>query len=387
MAIDDGSVIEYEPNAWVEVDSAALTANAAALRAYVAARTPASQVIAVVKADGYGHGGARAAKAFQNAGISRFAVTSIDEAIALAAGGIDPRQSPVLVFAPVVTPAQAQMAARMSLEPTVCDAHHIRLLITAANEAQVTIGVHLKVDTGMGRLGETPNHAAALAATIQATDRLKLAGVYTHFPNAGAKDVVHTRSALSAFTHWCDTLNADGIETGIRHAANSAAALRLPESHLDAVRLGTVLYGQYPSSAVPKVSGLTDKTWQAKARVVFVHDLLAGSKVGYGSEVTLRKPARVAVIAIGYADGFTLAPASVYSGKRGVEALIAGAIGRSRPRVYLHGSPAMVLGRVAMQMIVVDVTHLGDKVVEGDIADVPMRRLAASARLPRVDAH
>ncbi|HEY3332978.1 MAG TPA: alanine racemase [Capsulimonadaceae bacterium] len=376
---------QFEPNAWIEIDSDALTSNAIALREFVTGSASSPELIAVVKADGYGHGAVTAAKAFTAGGVGRFAVTTLDEAAALVRGGIDPAVTPILVFAPIVTPSQANAAALLGVEPTICDPHHVRLLVAAAETTGRVVNVHLKVDTGMGRLGDPPIDACRTARLIAATPALKLVGTYTHFANASDTDLASTRAALARFTGCCDALSADGISPGLRHAANSAATLRLPEARLDAVRLGTVLYGQYPSAAVPKVPNLNANTWQAKARVVFVHNLPAGATVGYGSEVTLRKPTRVAVIAIGYADGYEMSPNSMFKGQRGVNSLVKQALGNNVPRVYLHDTAAPVLGRVAMQMIVVDVTALGDKVKEGDIANVPMRRLAASAHLPRVE--
>ena len=372
---------ECEANAWVEVDLDALAGNARALSAVLVDGT---EIIAVVKADAYGHGAVAAAKAFRSAGIRRFAVTSLDEARALANGGIDPRETPVMIFAPVVTIEQATMLVAGRFESTVCDAHHAQLLIAASEELDAIAKVHLKVDTGMGRLGEPLSSALAVATLVAASDRLELAGTYTHFPKASDNNLGPTKEALAKFVAFCQTLKAAGIDPGIRHAANSAAALRLPEARLDVVRLGTVLYGQYPADTVPKVPGLVALTWKARARVVFVHDLAAGATVGYGSEGRVTKATRAAVIAVGFADGFAMSPNSVYSGKRGVAALLKQAFGRDAPFVYLHGSRVPVLGRVAMQMIVVDVSSLGGKVAEGDVADIPMRRLAASARLPRV---
>jgi alanine racemase len=376
--------IAAEPNAWIDVDLAALTANAQLLTAHLAGDGNGPQVMAVVKADGYGHGAPQAAKAFTAGGIRRFAVTTLDEALTLVNGGVDPRETPILVFAPLVTAAQAELAATLGLEITLCDTHHIHLAYDAAIATENTVAVHLKVDTGMGRLGESTGVADGIARLIAACDRLSLVGTYTHFANATEDSPIATRRQLSAFNSFCETLLGDGISPGLRHAANSASALRFPESRLDMVRLGTVLYGQYPSSAVPRIEGLNAKTWQARARVVFVRKLPTGAHVGYGSETTVKHPTRTAVVAVGFADGFAVAPMSLYQGKRGVEALVKRAIGRDAPHVYVNGQIAPVLGRVAMQMIVVDTTDVTGEVHEGDVVDVPMRRITSSARLARV---
>lgn len=373
-----------EPNAWVNVYTDALSANASLLKRVLQDSPSRPELIAVVKADGYGHGAARAAMAFRAAGIGRFAVTTLDEAAALVSGGIDPSQTPVLVFAPVVTESQAALLCHLRLEATVCDANHARLLIRAAEDAGGSVRVHLKIDTGMSRLGEEPAAAIAIARLIAASDRLHLAGTYTHFARASEAALAPTNAQLSSLVSFCDSLRREGIHPGLRHAANSAAAIRLPDARLDAVRLGTILYGQYPSSHVPHIDGLETRTWAAKARVVFVHDLRPGASVGYGAEVSVRKPTRAAVIAVGYADGFGLAPASLFTGRRGLQSLVKQALGKDSPYVIIHGERAPVLGRIAMQMAVVDVSASPKPVKTGDIAEIPMRRLAASARLPRV---
>jgi len=382
--MDNISAVAAEPNAWVDVNLAALKSNASLLLGKLAATYPAPELIAVVKADGYGHGAVEAATSFRSAGVGRFSVTSLDEASALVAGGIDPAQTPVLVFAPVVTKAQAWHLCDLGLEATVCDANHVRLLAAAASQMGRTLRVHLKVDTGMARLGETPKHALGVARLIEASQGVALAGTYTHFATAADADLAGTRAQLDRLMDLYDSMQREGISPGLRHAANSAAALRLPESRLDAVRLGTVLYGQLPSKFVPQVEGLDSQTWSARARVVFVRDLPAGASIGYGAEETLRKRTRVASLAVGFADGFGMTPSSLLQGRRGLGILLRHLLGNDRPFVLLQGQRVPVLGRIAMQIIVVDVSECPNPVQSGDIAEIPMRRLAASSRLPRL---
>ena len=382
--MDNISAGAAEPNVWVDVNLAALKSNASLLLRQLAASDPAPELIAVVKADGYGHGAVAAATAFRSVGVRRFAVTSLDEASALVAGGIDPARTPVLVFAPVVTKSQAWHLCDLGLEATVCDANHVRLLAAASGQMGRTLRVHLKVDTGMARLGESPKHALGVARLIEASEGVVLAGTYTHFATAADADLAGTRTQLDRLMDLYEAMRREGISPGLRHAANSAASLRLPESHLDAVRLGTVLYGQSPSKFVPHVDGLDPQTWSVKARVIFVRDLPTGATIGYGAEETLRKRTRAASLAIGFADGFGMTPSSMLRGRRGLRVLLRYLLGNDRPFVLLHGQRAPVLGRIAMQMVVVDVSGFPSPVKSGDIAEIPMRRLAASARLPRL---
>jgi alanine racemase len=153
---------------------------------------------------------------------------------------------------------------------------------------------------------------------------------------------------------------------------------------MDIVRAGTVLYGQYPSAETPKVPGLNADTFALEARTVFVHDLPAGAAIGYGSEFITRRATRAAVLPVGFFDGIGMQPASISQGTRGIKNLLMSIIRPRKLTVKFGQFNAPVLGRVAMQMIVVDVTDAPSPIVQGDIATVPVRRLAANSRLPRI---
>jgi|SRR5579883_377042 len=368
-------------DAWIKVSLPALAANVQAVKEHLAAGAgEPPKLMAVVKADAYGHGAGRSALAFRDAGADAFGVTTLVEAIELCDAGIRSQETPILVFAPLISAEQARIAVEHDLHLTVCDQAQVRLICEGAGSQGKQAALHLKVDTGMGRLGLPPADALAVAKGLKGEANAHLAGVYTHFARAGEKDLGPTRAQLARFTEFCKKLDNEGIRPTVRHAANSAALLRLPESRLDMVRAGTILYGQYPSAFVPKLEKLQPKTWTMQARVVFVHRLPTGSAVGYGAETTVKRSTVAAVIPVGFADGFAVSPNSLFRGARGWRALLK----PEEPFVWLQGRKAPVLGRVAMQMIVVDVTDLPKPVQTGDIADIPARRLSASARLPRI---
>jgi alanine racemase len=375
--------LSSQPNAWIEVDFDVLQNNASSFLSYLKARKSHPQLIAVIKADGYGHGALNAYRAFSAAGVDRFAVTSIDEALRLEAGGFDFANDKLLVFAPVATISQASEAVRLGVESTVCDCEHIHLLQTASQDIGKSARVHLKIDTGMGRLGVLPRDAASIAQLIEKIPELSRVGIYTHFSQSSEKSLAPTFRQLALFNDACAAIRGAGQDLGICHAANSAAALRLPQASFDAVRIGTALYGQAPSRFVTLPDGVSARTWQAKARVIAVRELPPGSAVGYGAETVLKRPSSLAILAIGFADGFAMSPVSVFKGKRGVESLIRQALGREKLSVSINGHEAPVVGRVAMQMTAADVTDIAGGVKIGDIATVPMRRLAASALLER----
>ncbi len=363
------------PDAWISVSRSALRHNFGAVRDLLAqggGNPP--QIIAVVKANAFGHGASETARVFQEAGADFFAVTTPAEALELREAGIMGR---ILVFLPSL-PEQVPALLDANLDLTVCDAVGLSAVGEAARAMGVNAAVHLKVDTGMGRLGVLPPDAPALARAIINDGAVHMAGVYTHFADALDKDERATRTQFSVFQAVLAEMERAGLVPGLRHCANSAALLRFPEMRLDAVRPGTILYGQYPSSAVPKLLGLQE-TWRLQARVVSVRDVPTGTAVGYGGEFVTRRPTKLAVLPLGYADGFTVAPASAGRGWRGLKALL-----RPTPvTVTIRGQRVPVVGRVAMQICTVDVTDVPGVAV-GDVVTAPARRITASARLPRV---
>jgi len=363
------------PDAWISVSRSALRHNFQAVRTLLAQGTAKPpQLIAVVKANAYGHGAGETARIFQGAGADFFAVTTPAEALELRAAGITGR---ILVFLPPL-PEQIGALLAADLDLTVGDAAGLDAVAEAAQAWGKAAPVHLKVDTGMGRLGALPSEAFGLAQKVAETPSLRFAGIYTHFARALEKDETATRRQFDEFDRVLRGLERAGIDPGLRHCANSAALVRFPDLRLDAVRPGTILYGQYPSAAVPRALDLRE-TWRMQARVVSVRDVPAGSAVGYGGEYVTRRPSKLAVLPIGYADGFTVAPASVSSGWRGLKALL-----RPAPvTVTIRGKRAPVVGRVAMQICTVDVTDIAGVSV-GDVVSVPARRITAGARLPRL---
>ncbi len=367
------------PDAWVAISRSALVHNVGAVRNLLGPGLDAPQMIAVVKANAFGHGAAEAARVMQEAGVNFFAVTTPVEGMELREAGVTGR---ILVFLPPL-PDQGEALVAGDMEISVSEKVGLKEVSEAAKRQRQTARVHLKVDTGMGRLGVLPSEALTLARAIAAETSVQFAGVYTHFARALEKDPEPTRRQFAAFQKVLREIEDDGIDPGLRHCANSAAMVRFPEMRLDAVRPGTILYGQYPSAAVPRTLNLQD-TWRLQARVIAVRDVPAGTAIGYGGEFVTKRPTRLAVLPVGYADGFTVAPASATQGWRGVKALLRELTGRG-PGVFvtLRGRRVPVLGRVAMQICTVDVTDLPGVAV-GDIATVPARRITASARLPRI---
>jgi alanine racemase len=371
---------DLAPNAWVSVSRAALRHNFQALRTELARSSEKPpQIIAVVKADAFGHGMAEAARVFAETGADFFAVTTPAEALTLREGDI---AAPILVFLPPL-PDQVNALVDADMDLTVMEDAGLAQIAASAQRLGKKARVHLKVDTGMGRIGVLPENALALAQMISGEPNIIFAGIYTHFAHALDRDPAPTQRQFQTFQQILQQLTDAGIDPGLRHCANSAAILRFPEMRLDAVRPGTILYGQRPSASVPRTLELQDG-WRLQARVIAVRDVPTGTAIGYGGEFVTRRPTQIAVLPIGYADGFTVAPASASAGWRGIKALVREILGRGPGiAVTLHGKRAPIIGRVSMQISTVDVTDIPG-IVPGDIATVPARRITASARLPRV---
>jgi alanine racemase len=359
---------------WVEVSHGALQANFDAVRAH--AKTA---VCAVVKANAYGCGLVECAFTFHRAGARMLAVTRVEEARALRDAGV---AADILILAPPPRELLAE-AIGMNCALALADGGDVEPYTQAAHAAGRAARVHMKVDTGMGRLGVRPEHAPGVAQRITASDDLSLDGVWTHFADAAGESgprqldrFLSVRAALGRYA-----------PRALLHAANSAATIALPGARLDMVRVGTLLYGQDPAGARAPF-GLTDAfAWHAS--VVALRELPAGATVGYGSEWRAKERTRVATLAVGYADGFGLEPAArsesiVQAARQGGRLAAVALKRRPSPRVVWFGKrSAPVVGRIAMQEVTVRVDGIPDVHV-GSVARVPARRLLVGSHIDRV---
>jgi alanine racemase len=334
-------VDEFRP-VWAEVDLGAVRANVRTLRALVA---PA-ELCAVVKADGYGHGAVEVSRAALDAGAACLAVALVEEGVQLREAGID---APVLVLSEPV-PAAAETVVAHRLTPVVYTPAGVDAIAKAAaiRGTGEPVPVHIKVDTGMHRVGCRPEDTAALAAHVVERPELRLAGVCTHFAVADEPGNVYTETQQVVFDGVLDRLRAMHLPTGIVHACNTAGAIAMPGARYDMVRIGIGIYGLAPS---PALAGAVDlvPALSVKARVSHVRDLPAGARVSYGLRYTTTGATRVATVPIGYADGV---PREL--SHRGGEVLIGG-----------HRHP--IAGTVTMDQLMIDVgdapVGVGDEVV------------------------
>ena len=328
---------EFLKRTWAEIHLDRLQGNFQAIQASLA---PGSQAMAVVKADGYGHGAAAAAKALREAGAAWFGVSNLEEAVQLRRAGID-GDILILSFTP---PEEAGRLAEFAVTQTVLSRPYAEELDAAAQAAGVRVRVHLKVDTGMSRVGFLYHREGdeAVLDDMAAACRLPhltAEGIFTHFASADEEeDGGFTRRQFALFMDAVRRLEERGVSFALRHCCNSAATLRYPEMHLDMVRPGIILYGLSPA---PWMEGMLplDPVMELKTTVSMIKDLPADTPVSYGRIYTTGEARRVATVPIGYADGYP----RVLS---------------NRADMLLAGRRVRVVGRVCMDQCMLDVTGL-----------------------------
>lgn len=364
-----------EHTAWVEVRRDALAHNLAQVRAHIG---PDVRLLAVVKADAYGHGAVEASRIFLDAGADFLGVTRVEEALELRHAGID---APILVFGAAL-PNQARVVVAHRLSQTVCTLESARALSAAARASGTTAQVHVKVDSGMGRIGIRCAELLEFVRALHALPNLEVQGIYTHFATALERELTFVRKQLSLFLRAVAEVEKAGLGRPLIHAANSAAILRLEASHLDMVRPGTILYGQYPSAHVPRILELRP-AWQLKSRVAFVKQVQRGQSIGYGRDFLAPREMTVATIPLGYADGLTLTPVRTSRSLSELARTAREFARRGRMGVRVHGQHAPFVGRVAMQMCCIDVSHIPNVEV-GDEVLLRARFTLTNPRIPRI---
>ncbi len=360
------------------IDLSALAHNLALVRRKI---PQGCQIIAVVKADAYGHGATAIARSLVRLGVPRLAVATLAEGIALREATIS---VPVLVMGPMLRGEWADAVA-YGLTPVVYDSEQAAGLTDSLRDRSDPYAVHLKIDTGMGRLGTSPDEALPFLQSAPFRGPLRVEGLMTHLADADNQDPAFTRLQLERFRSVVTQSETTGLHPLLVHAANSAAILGHPSSHFTAVRPGIMLYGYHTLHAAdggPDLRPVLTLT----TTVMRVRTLARGESVSYNRTFVAPRPTRIAILPVGYADGY-----SRLLSNRGV--------------VLIHGRKAPVVGRVCMDMTMVDVTDIpevqpGDEAAligaQGDLritADdlaaslgtIPYEVLCAiSARVPRL---
>ena len=317
--------------AWIEIDHGALRHNLAALRRVAG---PEKQVIAVVKANAYGHGAAEVSRTLLADGVELLAVATIDEGIALRRAGVT---APILVLWSLGRP-EATLAVAHDLLPIVHDVAGIAMLEEAADPGR-RLAVHLKVDTGLGRQGADPAMAVELATQLERSRRLQLAGTFSHLAVPG-EDEAYTEVQLMRLAQTLDAMRSAGVDPGLVHVSATGGILAGAGAFADAVRPGLGLYGLLPGWAADRDPGLRPAL-ALKALPIRIFDLAAGQPIGYGLRYRPARATRIATLGIGYGDGWPRLHAN-------------------NGRVLVRGRPAPVVGAVSMDGLTVDLGQIDD---------------------------
>lgn len=318
---------------WAEIDLEAIAFN---VRQFCEHIGPGAEVIAVVKANAYGHGAVRVAQAALEAGARRLAVHRDTEGVELRQAGI---KADVMIMG-YTPPDGADLIVEHRLTPSLITPEFAQALSARAVAAGVKIPVHIKVDTGMSRYGLLPEEVTGFAQAIRSLPGIMIEGLFTHFATADAFDQTYVRQQLAQFKQVLAALYQAGIQPRLVHACNSAAAMKLPEAHFNAVRPGIAMYGMNPSSEWEPVFEIRPAL-TLKSLVSRVRELPVGAGVSYGRTFITQRPTRVALVPVGYGDGYHR-------------------ILSNKGQVLVRGRRAPILGRVCMDQFVVDVTDIPD---------------------------
>ncbi len=332
---------------WAEINLEAVQKNFLWVKSMVSSDTA---VMGVIKADGYGHGAVEVAKALEQIEAPYLGVSSLDEAVELHQAGI---QTPTLILGSVLPDLNAISGDPLlpTFTFTVCTLDVAKVLQEEARKQQCPIKIHVKVDTGMGRLGVWYEQAAKWIKELAQFDALRLEGIYTHFANMDERDLNDTLEQIGRFSWLLEMLEVQEMPARYRHAANSLAVTRLPASHFNMVRPGIILYGVWPASEnLPDSERVPlSPVFSLKTRVVFLKHTPEGRRLGYSGTYTTQRPTRIATLPIGYGDGYPVALSN-------------------KAKVLVKGIHAPVVGKVSMDQTLIDVGHIsgievGDEVV------------------------
>jgi alanine racemase len=328
---------------WAEISLDAIEHNAKQFRNYIQDST---KLMAVVKADGYGHGAAEVAQTAINAGADYLAVALLDEALELRKAGIS---HPILVLG--YTPVRSiKKAVLEDIALTVFSHDVLDEIIHQTAQIKKVASIHLKVDSGMSRIGVTSaEEALALAQKAINSPFLYLEGIFTHFANADSEDPSYTRKQFATFISMVEHIEENNIHIPIRHCCNSAATMNFPDMHLDMVRVGIALYGLYSDVSLKGHAIQLQQAMSLKTKIAALKTVPASQPISYGCTFVPSQDSIIATLPIGYADG--------------VSRLLS-----NRANVLTRGEAAPVAGRVCMDQMMIDVTHIPNSTLGDEVA-------------------
>lgn len=331
--------------AWAEINLSNLDYNIKSIRAKVG---PDKELIGVIKADGYGHGSVMCAEVLRQNGVKTFAIATLQEAITLREVGAKEE----IIMLGLTPDMYADTLVEYDITPVVCDSVNAKAISDAAAKAGKTVSGLIAVDTGMGRIGYLADEIDSAIFDIKKIAMLpnfKIKGMFSHMSTADAYDKTYSHQQEAKYNAFYEALTKAGIKIPFRTLANSASIMELPSIHFDAVRPGIILYGCYPSDEVDKNQLSIKPVMSVKANIVHLKDVPENFSVGYGRKYISQKPARIATIALGYADGYP----RPYS---------------AQAKVIVGGVVCPIAGNICMDQCMIDVSavpnvKVGDEVI------------------------
>lgn len=325
---------------WVEIDLNALRHNLFAIKKWVG---PQIKILGIVKADAYGHGDYEVSRVLLSNGVEMLGIAIVEEGIQLREKGI---KTPLLILGGIFE-EQIDTVIQYDLTPTVYDLKLADVLSKRAYHFNKVIKVHVYVDTGMGSIGVKHNKAVEFIKSLKDMKNLFIEGIYTHCSSSDENDSSFTNLQIKRFRAILDALDTIKARIPLRHMANSGAIIGYPEAYFTMVRPGLSLYGLYPSEDVSRDIGLKP-VMSFKTRIIHIKEMDTGDVVGYGRGYSIIKPTRVAILPVGYADGYNR-------------------LLSNQGKVIIRGRKSPIIGLVCMDQCFVDVTHIKDVSVGGEV--------------------
>lgn len=325
---------------WAEINLDSLAFNMRQIRSC----SKSKEIIAAVKADAYGHGALDISPVLLENGATSLAVAVVSEGVELRRGGIE---CPIMVlgFTPL---SLADNLLKYDIQQTVFSYSYAKELSTIAKKKHKKARIHIAIDTGMGRIGFMPSEESIKEVVeISKLPNLEIEGVFSHFSSADEKDKEYTRLQLDRFNNFYEELKKEGVNIKVRHIANSAAIIEMPETHFEAVRPGIILYGYYPSEEVDKSKIKLKPAMELKTNIVHIKSIPSGYYISYGRRFKASRDSIIATLPVGYADGYTR-------------------LLNNKAKVIINGQFAPVVGSICMDQCMVDVTDIKGDVKIGD---------------------
>jgi len=329
--------------AWVEVNLSNLDYNIKNIQAKAGGRP----LIGVIKADAYGHGAVMCAEVLRQNGVKTFAIATLQEAVTLRETGATEE----IIMLGLTPDMYADTLVKYDITPVVCDATNAKAISDAAAAAGKIVEGLIAVDSGMGRIGylaDDVDNAVFDVKKIAQLPNFKIKGLFSHMSTADAYDKTYSHQQEEKFNRFYDALVAAGIDIPLKTLANSASIMELPSIHFDTVRPGIILYGQYPSDEVDRAALHIKPVMSVKANIIHLKDVPENFSVGYGRKYISQKPAKIATLALGYADGYP----RPYS---------------AQAKVIVNGVLCPIAGNICMDQCMVDVSEVPDVKVGDEV--------------------